>query len=176
MIRLDLHCDGHCDVHVLRHITSKLLSTQRVICGAQVYALDLLGFGDSDKAILDYSIELWRDQLADFVAQVVGERAALVGNSIGSLVSLAAAHKEADAITGVACLNCADSPLLGDNFSWHVCRVQRQQLWCHWRQARAQIAIMHVHHKLLAMCRRHEQQSAHRRLARQACLSHLPAH
>lgn len=72
-----------------------------------MYAIDLLGFGDSDKAALDYSIELWRDQVADFVAQVVGKPAALVGNSIGSLVSLAAAHKDAEGITGVACLNCA---------------------------------------------------------------------
>ena len=28
----------------------------------QVYAIDLLGFGSSDKAQVDYSMELWRDQ------------------------------------------------------------------------------------------------------------------
>ena len=54
----------------------------------QVYAIDLLGFGRSDKPLLDYSTELWRDQLLDFLAEFVDAPAVLVGNSIGSLVSL----------------------------------------------------------------------------------------
>ena len=29
----------------------------------QVYAIDLLGFGASDKAAVEYSMELWRDQV-----------------------------------------------------------------------------------------------------------------
>ena len=54
----------------------------------QVYAIDLLGFGRSDKPLLDYSTELWRDQLMDFMSEFVDAPAVLVGNSIGSLVSL----------------------------------------------------------------------------------------
>ena len=54
----------------------------------QVYAIDLLGFGRSDKPLLDYSTELWRDQLLDFLGEFAGAPAVLVGNSIGSLVSL----------------------------------------------------------------------------------------
>ena len=63
---------------------------QLIVSGVapQVYAIDLLGFGRSDKPLLDYSTEVWRDQLLDFLEQFVDAPAVLVGNSIGSLVSL----------------------------------------------------------------------------------------
>lgn len=53
-----------------------------------MYALDLLGFGKSDKPVLAYNMELWRDQLADFLADFVQEPVVLVGNSLGSLTCL----------------------------------------------------------------------------------------
>ncbi len=37
--------------------------------GYQVFALDLLGFGGSDKPALDYSVELWQQQLYDFLGK-----------------------------------------------------------------------------------------------------------
>lgn len=33
----------------------------------QVYAIDLLGFGRSSKPQMQYSMELWRDLLVDFM-------------------------------------------------------------------------------------------------------------
>jgi pimeloyl-ACP methyl ester carboxylesterase len=79
---------------------------------AQVYAVDLLGFGDSEKAVLDYSIELWRDLVLDFAGDFIDKPYVLVGNSLGSLVSLAAAKKGNDddripPVNGVALINCA---------------------------------------------------------------------
>lgn len=59
----------------------------RLACG-QVYAIDLLGFGRSDKPLLSYSIELWTEQLLDFLSEFVDQPSILVGNSIGSLISL----------------------------------------------------------------------------------------
>lgn len=53
-----------------------------------MYAIDLLGFGRSDKPLMDYSTELWRDQLLEFLAEFCDRPAVLIGNSIGSLVSL----------------------------------------------------------------------------------------
>ena len=38
----------------------------------KVYALDLLGFGWSDKALVDYNAALWRDQVADFIREKAG--------------------------------------------------------------------------------------------------------
>lgn len=46
----------------------------------KVYALDLLGFGWSDKALVDYDAMVWRDQVVDFMKEVVKEPAVLVGN------------------------------------------------------------------------------------------------
>ena len=59
----------------------------RFTCG-QVYAIDLLGFGRSDKPLMSYSIELWTEQLLDFLSEFVSQPSILVGNSIGSLISL----------------------------------------------------------------------------------------
>lgn len=45
-----------------------------------MYALDLLGFGWSEKAIIDYDALVWRNQVVDFMKEVVKEPAILVGN------------------------------------------------------------------------------------------------
>ena len=56
-----------------------------------VYAIDLLGFGASRKADTKYSVGVWTEQIHDFWQAFVGEPVIIVGNSIGSLISLAAA-------------------------------------------------------------------------------------
>ncbi|WP_347277954.1 alpha/beta fold hydrolase [Alkalinema sp. FACHB-956] len=56
--------------------------------GYQVFALDLLGFGASDKPALDYSMELWRSLVQDFCRDLVQTPAVFVGNSIGGLLTL----------------------------------------------------------------------------------------
>jgi pimeloyl-ACP methyl ester carboxylesterase len=48
--------------------------------GYKVYAMDLLGFGWTDKALVDYAPGLWRDQVADFLKEIVKDPAVLVGN------------------------------------------------------------------------------------------------
>lgn len=72
--------------------------------GGSAYAVDLLGLGMSDKPDLEYSIDLWADQLVGFVDALPERRIAVVGNSLGSLVSLRAAPRSAQAI---ALYNCA---------------------------------------------------------------------
>lgn len=96
--------------------------------GYKVYALDLLGFGASDKPLLPYSIELWAELVAEFTAEFTaaspppsgppacdsmsgspsGPGAVLVGNSIGSLVCLAAAASAPPGkVAGLCLLNSA---------------------------------------------------------------------
>ncbi len=66
-----------------------------------VYGLDLVGWGGSRKPNIDYTIDLWVDQVYDFWQTFVGQPMILVGNSIGSLVALVAAarHPEMAAST-----------------------------------------------------------------------------
>ncbi|KAI5084513.1 hypothetical protein GOP47_0001250 [Adiantum capillus-veneris] len=75
----------------------------------RVYAIDLLGFGASDKPESEnYGPDLWAEMLCDFAKEFAEEGAILIGNSIGSLTALAAAAAGgADLFRGVVLLNCA---------------------------------------------------------------------
>jgi len=95
--------------------------------GYRVYAIDLLGFGASDKPKnVIYSIELWADLLSDFIRHLSSstisihdsailendkkkkkKKWVIAGNSIGGLCSLATAVKEKDLIGGCILFNCA---------------------------------------------------------------------
>lgn len=59
---------------------------------APVYAIDLLGFGDTEKAAAHYGASLWADQCADFLRQVIGQPVTVVGHSLGALVALTLAQ------------------------------------------------------------------------------------
>ncbi|KAL8473877.1 hypothetical protein ACS0TY_030655 [Phlomoides rotata] len=68
---------------------------------------DLLGFGWSEKALIEYDALVWRDQVVDFVRDVVKEPAVLVGNSLGGFTALVAAESLKDQVKGVVLLNSA---------------------------------------------------------------------
>ncbi|MBD2341024.1 alpha/beta fold hydrolase [Calothrix sp. FACHB-156] len=73
----------------------------------QVFAIDLLGFGRSAKPKLDYSGDLWRDQLHDFINEIIAQKAVLVGNSLGGYACLCVAAQYPDSTAGVVLLNSA---------------------------------------------------------------------
>ncbi|MBW4634025.1 MAG: alpha/beta fold hydrolase [Iphinoe sp. HA4291-MV1] len=73
----------------------------------EVFAIDLLGFGRSAKPKLEYSGDLWRDQLSDFITEVIGQKAVLAGNSLGGYASLCVAAQRPDAAAGLVLLNSA---------------------------------------------------------------------
>jgi pimeloyl-ACP methyl ester carboxylesterase len=81
--------------------------------GYRVYAIDLLGFGASDKpSDVEYSIELWGELLADFVRSKSGEEPnslswVIAGNSIGGLCSLLVSATIPELISGCVLFNCA---------------------------------------------------------------------
>lgn len=83
---------------------------------ARIYAIDLIGFGNSAKPApgelkpgeqIQYSFETWGQQIADFCREVVGEPAHLVGNSIGCIAVMQAAVYSPDIALSVALLNCS---------------------------------------------------------------------
>ncbi len=75
--------------------------------GYRVYALDLLGFGAADKPILNYSLELWQQQLKDFWQEIIQEPTVFVGNSIGALLSLMLIADFPEIAKGGVLINCA---------------------------------------------------------------------
>ncbi|HEY9618230.1 MAG TPA: alpha/beta fold hydrolase [Microcoleaceae cyanobacterium] len=72
-----------------------------------VWAIDLLGFGRSAKPDRQYSGDLWRDQLHDFITQVIGQPTVLAGNSLGGYTSLCTAAERSDSVAGLVLINSA---------------------------------------------------------------------
>jgi pimeloyl-ACP methyl ester carboxylesterase len=75
--------------------------------GYRVFAIDLLGFGGSDKPAWDYTLELWQQQLKDFWHAHIQEPTVFIGNSIGALLSLMVVTHEPEIAAGGVLINCA---------------------------------------------------------------------
>jgi pimeloyl-ACP methyl ester carboxylesterase len=77
----------------------------------RVYALDLIGFGQSAKPTpgeaIDYTFETWAAQIGDFCREVIGQPTHLVGNSIGCIAILQAAVDFPSEVLSVALINCS---------------------------------------------------------------------
>ena len=75
--------------------------------GYRVFALDLLGFGASDKAPVEYTLELWQSQIKDFWSEHINEPTVFIGNSIGALLSLMLVTNYPEIAAGGVLINCA---------------------------------------------------------------------
>lgn len=75
--------------------------------GYRVFAIDLLGFGASAKPALDYSLELWQEQIQDFWTEKINQPTVFIGNSIGALLSLMLVTNYPQMSAGAVLINCA---------------------------------------------------------------------
>ncbi len=73
-----------------------------------VYAIDLLGFGASQKVFTSYQVSLWQAQVYDFWRTFINCPVVLVGNSLGSLVSLSVAARHPEVVGRLIMLNIPD--------------------------------------------------------------------
>jgi pimeloyl-ACP methyl ester carboxylesterase len=73
----------------------------------RVWALDLPGFGRSEPGARTASVSANAAALHRFLAEVVGEPAVLVGNSMGGMLSILATGEHPEAITGLVLLDPA---------------------------------------------------------------------
>jgi pimeloyl-ACP methyl ester carboxylesterase len=70
--------------------------------------LDLLGFGASQKAPVNYDVSLWVAQIYEFWQTFIRSPVVLVGNSIGSLICLAAAAAHPEMVSGIVMISLPD--------------------------------------------------------------------
>lgn len=75
------------------------------------YALDLIGFGSSEKIEQDFNIDFWVEQVFCFWKTFIGQPVILVGNSIGSLVCMACAAKYPETSQALVLINLPDTTL-----------------------------------------------------------------
>lgn len=92
----------------------------------RVYAIDLLGYGYSDKpnprdfpVNSVYTFENWAKQVNDFCTDIVKDQAFFVCNSIGGIVGLQAALMERNICRGIVLLNISLRMLHIKNQSWY---------------------------------------------------------
>lgn len=71
------------------------------------YALDLMGFGASDRPGVHYTAELYLQLLHDFLVEVVAEPALLVGSSLGATYTVAVAADHPQLARGVVAIGPA---------------------------------------------------------------------
>ena len=109
---------------------------------APTYAIDLLGFGESDQprarlkdeqeitGSVHYGFDLWGQQVADFCREVIDQPVILIGNSIGGVVALRAAQileesPHASPCRRVVLIDCAQR-LMDDK------QLKTQPAWMAW--------------------------------------------
>ncbi|AMW03862.1 alpha/beta fold hydrolase [Gemmatimonas phototrophica] len=71
------------------------------------YAIDLLGFGASDRPPIPYTAELYISLVHDFLRDVVGTPAHLVGSSLGGTYAVAVAHANPELVRSVVAIGPA---------------------------------------------------------------------
>jgi len=104
-----------------------------------VYALDLVGFGASEKAATAYRVELWADQVYDFWRTFIGRPIVLVGHSLGALVALTAAVSHPEIVQGLVLITLPAArqellpgwlqPIVGTVESWFTTPLLTQPLF-----------------------------------------------
>lgn len=100
--------------------------------GRRVIAVDMLGYGGSDKPSSGYSIESQAGLIAQVLSKLDVEKAAIVGHSLGGRVATALAEGSPDLVAGLAILDTApDSSYGGLSGSAKVAQlpVIGQALW-----------------------------------------------
>jgi pimeloyl-ACP methyl ester carboxylesterase len=72
----------------------------------RVYALDLLGFGYSDKpAAAPYSADLYTELVADFINEVVGRPTSVVASSLGAAFAVRAADERPELVEALVLIS-----------------------------------------------------------------------
>ncbi len=91
--RLFYRLEGRGDPLILLHSLGLSSESWRHVIGPlskrfSVYALDLMGFGNSDKPDKNYEIRHYAESIIEFMDKLGINKASVIGNSIGAIISL----------------------------------------------------------------------------------------
>ncbi|CAN6709748.1 unnamed protein product [Malus baccata var. baccata] len=81
--------------------------------GNRVWTITRLGFGKSEKPNIEYTELMWAEMLRDFITEVVGEPAHLVGNSIGGYIIAIVARLWPALVKSVVLINSGGNVIPG---------------------------------------------------------------
>lgn len=100
----------------------------------RTYALDLWGFGDSDKSRQRYSVADYTMLLLDFMDALGIHQASLVGHALGATVALSLAAEHPSRVSRLATVSL---PLASDVISGRLLDIATKSVWTKmlwWRQ------------------------------------------
>jgi pimeloyl-ACP methyl ester carboxylesterase len=94
-----------------------------------VYALDLLGFGESDRPVIPYTLPLYLDLLAAFLAEKKLTRVILVGNCVGASTALEFSRCHPEQVDALILFHvCGGRPMLR-GFLRYLSGLLRSSRW-----------------------------------------------
>ncbi len=88
------------------------LNIPEFVCEHKIYAMDLIGFGKSQKPNVRYSLELFASQIETFLYLKKLDSVIIVGHSMGAASSIYFAHHQPDKVKALILAN--PSGLFGD--------------------------------------------------------------
>jgi len=98
-------------VHGFAASAEQYTGLMEALSGQKVFALDLLGYGHSEKPPLSYNQYLWEDVVVDFIKEIIQAPCLIIGNSIGGYFAASAACSVPHLCRGLVLMNSA-GPLL----------------------------------------------------------------
>lgn len=84
------------EFHNISHLLSK---------SHEVYCIDLLGYGLSDKPNMTYTNYLYVEQLNDFIKNIIGKKTDIIATGDASPISIMACHNDANLINKMIFIN-----------------------------------------------------------------------
>ncbi len=161
-----IHGFGTSGFRTYRHVARQFQRT-----GIPLYALDLLGFGESEIVDTPYSLELYARLVRVFADVLELERPVIMGHSMGGKIAVATATSYRDSFTGMVLVNSGGFAR-GERMlpfvarSWWARKLLAQD-WFYYRllprtpfgpilqteENRAQLAMLHRSHAALDLKR-----------------------